>query len=630
MVDYSIYTLLSTHPSPDGKTLITVDSDYSYNRNIYIIYIWDLEYNKKLATFSLSNQYSSGAFSPDSSKFIAIDASFSYQKITMIDINRLEIIKEETIYERTCIMGVSNDGKSIITGDMYGNVNILDFNTFELKSSFMTGATDIDVLDSVSGSPYAFNPDTNQIAVLTNYSRTLKIFDISGKTLNTMDNPWDSSWGSRISYFGDNYICLENIVISLKDNTVFCKDGYGIIPLYYDLFLNGDEIVNMTKKNVIAKLTKNPEIFKILPDKKLGIGKNGIYDLSPLFRKVKNIELSIPEIIDVGYSEPISATVIFNDNTKKTLKYGEFYISSSSARTLQIDNDKGIFSANGLGKVTVTAEYFGFTAEKEINIMVFPQPLTAKSAWKTVELSWSAPSAANLNGYYIYKTTEPGVYESPMQDIPIKGDVLTFTDEMLEPDTQYYYTYKLVFADGTLSPASNEVSAMIKTNRTLAMQINNPYMVIHEDEYVEVDPGRGTVPFIKNNRTLVPIRVIIEAFEGTVEWNGDEQEIVMTLGENTVTMWINELKALVNGEEKILDVAPTIFNSRTFVPVRFVTENLKLNVQWEATHSLIVISEKPIDNILECMEVIKLLNPPEEPEPDEDIDAENVDEIEEG
>ena len=155
-------------------------------------------------------------------------------------------------------------------------------------------------------------------------------------------------------------------------------------------------------------------------------------------------------------------------------------------------------------------------------------------------------------------------------------------------------------------------------------------MVIHEDEYVEVDPGRGTVPFIKNNRTLVPIRVIIEAFEGTVEWNGDEQEIVMTLGENTVTMWINELKALVNGEEKILDVAPTIFNSRTFVPVRFVTENLKLNVQWEATHSLIVISEKPIDNILECMEVIKLLNPPEEPEPDEDIDAENVDEIEEG
>ena len=604
--------------SPDGKMFLTSES------------LWDIEYNQKL----FDVDYDSAAFYPDSSKLITHRYGIG---LSLIDLNTLKTIKTVKNAEYT-IIGVTGDSKNIVAKETYrfgGEIYILDSATLEQKSSFSPGSYDASFL----------NDKTNQIALLISPNQDrdendviVKIYDISGKMLTnkkiTPPVAEDRNYTyythhyymSNIIYFDNEYICFKGgnnyppyaiavlASISGNEDTVisYCYDSFTanvILPLHDDLYLAGDEVINLKTKTVVAKLSANPEIFKILPDKKQGVGRNGIYDMSLLLRKVTNIELSVPEYVEVGYSQPLSVTVSFDDNTKQTLKYGEYEITSSNVRTLFIDND-GTVSARNTGTITLTAEYFGFTVEKKIQVTVLPTKLTAKTVGKTIELSWLKPSATNISGYYVYRTTEKGKYsDTPLHDIPVKSDVLTFADNQVEPDKQYYYTYKLVFADGTLSPASNEVAAIVTTNRTLAMQINNPNMVINENEYVEVDPGRGTVPVIKNNRTLVPIRAIIEAFGGTVEWNGDEREIVMTLGENTVTMWLNSHKALVNGEEKTLDVAPEIFNDRTFVPVRFVTENLKLNVEWEATHSLIVISEKPIQNILECAEVKKLLNP---------------------
>lgn len=51
----------------------------------------------------------------------------------------------------------------------------------------------------------------------------------------------------------------------------------------------------------------------------------------------------------------------------------------------------------------------------------------------------------------------------------------------------------------------------------LTMQVGNPIMTVNGTES-EIDPGRGTAPIIQNGRTLVPIRAIIEAMGGSVNW----------------------------------------------------------------------------------------------------------------
>ena len=88
-------------------------------------------------------------------------------------------------------------------------------------------------------------------------------------------------------------------------------------------------------------------------------------------------------------------------------------------------------------------------------------------------------------------------------------------------------------------------------------------------------------PFIKDGRTLLPIRALIEALGGSVQWNASTRTATVMLGSRTVALTIGSTTALVNGTPITLDVAPMIVGGRTFLPLRAVAENLGLDLAWE-------------------------------------------------
>ena len=61
----------------------------------------------------------------------------------------------------------------------------------------------------------------------------------------------------------------------------------------------------------------------------------------------------------------------------------------------------------------------------------------------------------------------------------------------------------------------------------LTMQVGNPVMTVNGTEQ-EIDPGSGTVHVVINDRTLIPIRAIIEAMGGTVGWEQETQTVTIT------------------------------------------------------------------------------------------------------
>ena len=101
-------------------------------------------------------------------------------------------------------------------------------------------------------------------------------------------------------------------------------------------------------------------------------------------------------------------------------------------------------------------------------------------------------------------------------------------------------------------------------------------------------------PVIKNNRTLLPIRAIIEALGGTVSWNATEKKVTVTLGSKTIELWTGKNIAKINSVDTPIDstnskVVPEIINGRTMLPLRFVTEKLGCDVQWEQSTQTITI-----------------------------------------
>jgi hypothetical protein len=123
----------------------------------------------------------------------------------------------------------------------------------------------------------------------------------------------------------------------------------------------------------------------------------------------------------------------------------------------------------------------------------------------------------------------------------------------------------------------------------IILQIDNPNMSVN-GELQEIDPGRGTTPMIISSRSMVPIRAVVEELDGTVSWDGSSQKITLTANGNTVVMWIDKNEILVNGNRYTIDVAPTIVNGRTYVPIRFATENLNTKVYWiNSTREAVII-----------------------------------------
>lgn len=87
-------------------------------------------------------------------------------------------------------------------------------------------------------------------------------------------------------------------------------------------------------------------------------------------------------------------------------------------------------------------------------------------------------------------------------------------------------------------------------------------------------------PFISNSRTLVPLRFIIEAIGGDVQWDGDTRVVTVNSKGKNIILPIDSKKITVDGREIAIDQAAIIKGDRTYVPIRFVAENLGMNVNY--------------------------------------------------
>ena len=83
-------------------------------------------------------------------------------------------------------------------------------------------------------------------------------------------------------------------------------------------------------------------------------------------------------------------------------------------------------------------------------------------------------------------------------------------------------------------------------------------------------------PEVKSNRTMVPLRVISENLGVNVVWT--DAQITLTKNDIQVTLKLNRNQVVKNGKTETLDVKPYMKNNRTFVPMRFLAETFGSNI----------------------------------------------------
>ena len=119
-------------------------------------------------------------------------------------------------------------------------------------------------------------------------------------------------------------------------------------------------------------------------------------------------------------------------------------------------------------------------------------------------------------------------------------------------------------------------------------ELYNALNELEEVPYVRLNDkilGFSQPPVMESDRILVPMRFLFEQMGAEVDWNNDTQSAIATIGEmgqeKRVEFSIDNTTALVDGEPETTDVPARLINDQTFVPLRFLSENLGYNVEWD-------------------------------------------------
>jgi N-acetylmuramoyl-L-alanine amidase len=101
-------------------------------------------------------------------------------------------------------------------------------------------------------------------------------------------------------------------------------------------------------------------------------------------------------------------------------------------------------------------------------------------------------------------------------------------------------------------------------------------------------------PRIINDVTMVPVRIIAEELGSKVTWNQEAQKVTITKDALKIEMVINQLPATVNGVKNNLDAAPLLIEGNTLLPVRFIAENMGIEVSWDDVQRAVFLIAKPV------------------------------------
>ncbi|MFZ5817308.1 MAG: stalk domain-containing protein [Bacillota bacterium] len=133
------------------------------------------------------------------------------------------------------------------------------------------------------------------------------------------------------------------------------------------------------------------------------------------------------------------------------------------------------------------------------------------------------------------------------------------------------------------SPASSGSGA--PAGQIVRLQLDNPVAQVNgETQVLDVPPQ------LLEGRTMVPLRFVAEALGATLTWDAAERRITLATEGRTVILWVDQRRAVIDGRTVELEVAPTMLEGRTMVPLRFAAESLGAELVWNAADRSIVLT----------------------------------------
>lgn len=150
--------------------------------------------------------------------------------------------------------------------------------------------------------------------------------------------------------------------------------------------------------------------------------------------------------------------------------------------------------------------------------------------------------------------------------------------------------------------ASDDTSISSELAGGVALFANSPYAYRNDEKtYIDSAQKNNVTTIIKDGRALIPVRFVAEALGALVSWDESENATHVSIGEKKVKIPVGKNHIFVNETKIPIDVSSAIVNSRTYIPLRAVSEALGYDVYWDDSGVIAVgvssLSEGVIKNL---------------------------------
>ena len=253
-----------------------------------------------------------------------------------------------------------------------------------------------------------------------------------------------------------------------------------------------------------------------------------------------------------------------------------FYFKTLSVGETVIGIDNLVLKDPALMDIRAKSESLNFTIlEKDID----PPALTVDPV----------PASYSEKATIVGKTEPKAVVKINDKDVSVQEDGSFKHEVTLQPgDNEFTITAQ--DKAGNIS----KVSLTITRKKPVIIQLTIGKKEVFVNGLLKLIEA---APFIDktSGRTLIPIRIIVESIEGKIEWEAKTQKVTILKDDIIIELWIGKPIAHINGIPSPIDMAapklsPMIVAGRTFLPLRFVSENLGAEVGWDGKTQTITVT----------------------------------------
>ncbi|MEQ2400040.1 stalk domain-containing protein [Peptoniphilus hominis (ex Hitch et al. 2025)] len=304
-------------------------------------------------------------------------------------------------------------------------------------------------------------------------------------------------------------------------------------------------------------------------------------------------------ISDVKFESDLNTIVGEQLNLKLKSGWDEFLnpIDIKDRAYTVTDNSNGANILNGLSYLSLTPGKYnlsvitdkGENINKEINVADLSAYTKFNIDTKNKIIKRGMTLSLDTRGEYNGRKVKisPRVINYSFEDMTASVDPNTFNINIQD----YGRNPKII---AKLGDKTSTLSLYDENTKLIKMKINDVnYSINGEAKKMDAKP------FIKNDRTLVPLRFIVEAIGGEVNWDNDNRLVTVNSKGKTIEIPIDSKTIKIDGKDVNIDQAAIIKGDRTFVPIRFIAENLDMVVNYINDTREIEISsfeDKKIEN----------------------------------